>query len=66
MKIFHSRNTDTLPKSESEEAWTKPLLLEAMQKLGKEGWGHPPGHAEAGNNGQTRHRWLITISTNNF
>lgn len=54
------------PKSEAEKAPTKPPLLEAVQRLGKEGWGRPLGHAQAGNNGQTRHRWLITIRGNNL
>lgn len=53
-------------KSKAEKVPTKPPLLAAAQRPGKEGWGHPSGHAQAGNNGQTRHRWLITIRANNF
>lgn len=56
----------TPTKSKAEKVPTKPPLLAAVQRLGEEGWGHPPGQAQAGNNSPTRHRWLITIRTNNF
>lgn len=53
-------------KPKAEKVATKPPLLAAVLRPGEEGWGRPPGHARAGNNSQTRHRWLITIRANNF
>ena len=66
MELFYERSTGIPTKAKADQVPTKLPLLAAMQRLGKEGWGHPPGHAQAGNNCRTRHRWLIIIRANNF
>lgn len=50
------------------QSWPSPNKASLVGSRAKtwKGWGHPPGHAQAGNNCRTRHRWLIIIRANNF